>query len=572
MNFKNILKGAAIASAAILSTSCASDYLDTPVYGALDASDVCKTTENARQAVLAVVGRGMQAPWSNLNPFQSYFPGEEGIMAFYGEVPGSDCYANYIIDSQSNPGWAIIFQMQDNMLDSGDYVWSTYMWTYCYTAIAQLNDVIAGIDGAEGSEAEREFTKAQAHALRAHFYYRLLQLYAPRWEDSNNGEALTVVLRVAPGEHADKEVSTMNEVLAFCYNDLNIAIDSFTKAGSYRRSLTYEPTLNIAYGIYARVAALKHDWATVKTMAHNARQGYRLATTNEAMSGYMSFNDNEWMWSPSFMNPIDNYIYGNWCAMMACNSIGANNYNSTMRINIDLYNQIPENDIRREWFLTSDKMDGIRKAMFYLSTTVSPVNQRFLNANMIRAARTWLDEHQAKYNIPGNKAYDGTGSGAQATMLLCDGAQAKFWCDGETGNNAMSHIPYMRATEMWLYEAEACAELGETALAQSLLNEINQVRNAEYNCTASGQALIDEVRLYRRIELWGEGSCWFDLKRWNLPMERRQWQASDQTSGNMPADVSATVPTTQNSGWRYGIPPGERNYNTSITQAVPGVK
>lgn len=562
----------AIASAALLSTSCASDYLDTPVYGALDASQICKTTQNAREAVLAVVGRGMNAPWNGNIPFQSFFPGEEGLMAFYGETPGSDCYSNYILESLPNPGWNIYFKMDENMLDSGDYVWSGYAWVYCYTNIAQLNEVIAGIDGAEGPEAEREFTKAQAHALRAHFYYRLLQLYGPRFEDSKDLKAPTVVLRVAPGEDAVKEVSTMEEVLQLCYNDLNIAIDSFKKAGSYKRSLTFEVDLNIAYGIYARVAALKHDWNTVKTMANNARQGYRIATTSEAMSGYMSFNNNEWMWSPSFMQPVDNYIYGNWCAMMACNSIGANNYNSTMRINIDLYNQIPESDVRREWFLTSDKMEGIRKAMFYLPTTVSPVNQRFLNNNMIQAARTWLDEHQAKYNIPGNKAYDGTGSGAQATMLICDGAQAKFWCDGETGNTAMCHLPYMRATEMWLYEAEACAELGEEAAARALLNEINQPRNAEYNCTASGQALIDEVRLYRRIELWGEGSCWFDLKRWNLPMERRAWAASDQTSGNMPADVAVSVPTSNNSGWRYGIINTERNYNTAITQPVPGVK
>lgn len=572
MNFKNIIKGAALASVAMLATGCASDYLDTPVYGALDSSEICKTTSNAREAVLAVCGRGMNAPWSNSIAFQSYFPGEEGMASFYGEIPGSDCYSNYIIDSQENVGWVIIFQSGPNVLDAGDYVWNNYMWTYCYTCIAQLNEIIAGIDGAEGSESEREFTKGQAYALRAHFYTRLLQTYAPRWQDSDNGNALTVVLRTAPNEAAHKAVSPMKDVLDLIYSDLNTSIEAFGKAGNYKRTLVYEPTLNIAYGIYARAAALKQDWQTVKTMAHNARQSYRIATTEEAMSGYMSFNDKEWMWSPSFMNPVDNYIYGNWCAMMACNSIGASNYNSTTRINMDLYNQIPENDVRREWFLTADKMPGIRKAMFYLPTTVSSVNQRFLNNNMILAARTWLDEHQAQYKIAGSKAYNGTGSGATATMLLCEGAQAKFWCDGETGNTAMCHPPYMRATEMYLYEAEACAELGETQTAQSLLNEINQPRNAEYNCTATGQDLIDEVRLYRRIELWGEGFCWFDLKRWKLPMERRPWVSQDQTSNNMPSMISATVPVDQNSGWRYGIPVGERTYNTAITQTVPGVK
>lgn len=568
MKLNKIFKSAVIASAALVMTGCASDYLDTPVHGTIPAEEICKTTTTARQAVLGICGRSMCGMWSSNIPFQAYMQGENGISGFYGEVPGSDSYANYIYEAMSNPAWSVIYNQEQNWLSSGNYVWSSYMWTYAYACIAQINEVIAQIDNAEGPDDEREFTKGQAYALRAHFYWRLLQCYAPRWQDSDNGEALTIVLRTTMEEEKDKPVTTMNAILDQCYSDLDTAIASFQAAGSYKRTQTYEPTLNIAYGIYARVAALKEDWQTCKTMAHNARQGYRLATTDEAMSGYMSFNNNEWLWSSSF-NQIDNGIYANWCTFFACNAVGPALYRCNTRINIDLYRQIPEDDVRRDWFLTGEKLPGIRYAMFYNPNSVNPVNQQITSETVIKAARTWLDEHQATYHIAGGKAYDGTGNGDAASYILCDGTQVKFWCDGETGQTAMSFPPFMRATEMYLYEAEAMANLGETTDAQQLMNEINTPRNPNYNCTASGQDLIDEVRLYRRIELWGEGFCWFDLKRWNMPSVRRAFESRQTDSGNIPQELACDVPTTQNQGWRYGISRVELIYNTAITLPIP---
>lgn len=94
----------------------------------------------------------------------------------------------------------------------------------------------------------------------------------------------------------------------------------------------------------------------------------------------------------------------------------------------------------------------------------------------------------------------------------------------------------MRATEMYLYEAEACAELGLSGDAQALLEEINQPHNPGYTWSATGQALIDEVRLYRRVELWGEGFSWFDYKRWNIPVNRLGWEEGNVNSGNMPKE------------------------------------
>ena len=150
-------------------------------------------------AVLGVCGRGMAAPWSegNMFPAQALMQGETGVSYYMGEIPGSDNFVNFILDSA--PSWAIYYNMNEGNLSSGGYVWNTTTWVYSYALIAQLNEILATIDNAEGPDADRNFTKAQALTLRAHCYWRLLQVYAPRWEDSNNGEKLTVVLRELPG-------------------------------------------------------------------------------------------------------------------------------------------------------------------------------------------------------------------------------------------------------------------------------------------------------------------------------------------------------------------------------------
>ena len=67
--------------------------------------------------------------------------------------------------------------------------------------------------------------------------------------------------------------------------------------------------------------------------------------------------------------------------------------------------------------------------------------------------------------------------------------------------------------------------------------------------------------MYRRIELWGEGFNWFDLKRWNEPIVRRIWKADDPTSGNYPAWMEAELSTTIGNGWTYAIPKAETQYN-----------
>ena len=98
------------------------------------------------------------------------------------------------------------------------------------------------------------------------------------------------------------------------------------------------------------------------------------------------------------------------------------------------------------------------------------------------------------------------------------------------------------------------------------MNELNKVRDAEYNCTATGTELINEIRLYRRIELWGEGFNWFDFKRWGESIVRRIWKEKDATSGNYPSWMGAELDKTVGNGWTYAVPKAESMYNALVPE------
>ena len=79
----------------------------------------------------------------------------------------------------------------------------------------------------------------------------------------------------------------------------------------------------------------------------------------------------------------------------------------------------------------------------------------------------------------------------------------------------------MRISEMYLTAAEAFARSNQDAKAKEYLQALLKERDPEYKDLGNtGAKLADEIMTHRRIELWGEGFRWFDLKRLGLPLDR----------------------------------------------------
>jgi starch-binding outer membrane protein, SusD/RagB family len=123
-------------------------------------------------------------------------------------------------------------------------------------------------------------------------------------------------------------------------------------------------------------------------------------------------------------------------------------------------------------------------------------------------------------------------------------------------------IPYIRLAEMYLILAEANARSGNEAEARAALLTLAKNRDPQYVLsTNTGQALIDEILIQRRVELWGEGFRFFDLKRLNLPLDRTV----------VPNFVSAAVGGTMqvpagDPRWVFVIPTTEIQANPNTVQ------
>ena len=118
----------------------------------------------------------------------------------------------------------------------------------------------------------------------------------------------------------------------------------------------------------------------------------------------------------------------------------------------------------------------------------------------------------------------------------------------------------MRSSEMYLIEAEAKVRLGDNAGAATVLSALIKTRDASYvTSTKTGTALLDEILLHRRIELWGEGHRFLDLKRMNAPLNRNG--ANHIASVVLLYDVAPG-----DVRWEFLIPRREINANTAIVQ------
>ena len=518
---------------AVLSLSaCSADFLETTPTESAPSKTVFETTENVAKAVngMAYLMATQHKAWS-----QGYC-GENRIMSIYGEYPSQEFRYN-----QFAPGWAPIMNHTYYNMTAAAY--TNYPWAYYYEIIGNANSIIAHVDEAEGSEAEKQFYKAQALTFRAYCYEKLLQLYAVRWQDSNNGASNGVVLRLDEST-GSMPVSSVADCYAQIYKDLDTAIDLYTQSGMKRSaSKVWLPDANVAYAIYARAALAKQDYSTALSMAQKAENGYGLMTPDEYGAGFCKPNQ-EWIFG-SYGDATENNWYWTFGTQFASNGYYASSTEyGAGDIEKELTDRMPVNDVRMKRFLTIDKFEGLD---LYDGKNMN-LTYGFMATD---AARKKAQEYVASVTPAGlEEAYQ--------SGYYYLGAQLKFYVFDLPG---ISYIPFIRSSEMVLIEAEASYFLKDEPAAQAALVRLNATsqRNPSYTCDKTGDALFQEIVDYRELELWGEGFNWFDIKRWKRDIVRKSFEQG----GNCHLATATTIKATD-SDWTWAIPETETDYNTDI--------
>jgi len=514
---KKISKIAAVCALMLATTSCGSDYLNVSSGSKIEQDDVYATTASLQNAVNGI-SRLMTVQIKDVK-----WNGEGSIKTWYGNFLGGDYYRNNYT--------ALAPIVNGNYMQDPTSQYDAYPWYYYYKLISNANPIILHVDAAQGELTDKQFIKAQALTYRAYCYMMLVQFYSKRWSDSNNGASSGVVLRLDES-NGEKPLSTLAQCYEQIYKDLDAAISLYKQSGKDRATgVNYLPNLHAAYAVYARAALNREDWATARTYAQLAREGYPLMTNKEYKDGGFNTANSEWIWSvySNEQEAISTYQY------FACEGSNTSYTAYSTRpagISKELYEQIPTTDIRREMFL-DPKGDDYTASNNYAGTALK--------------TRAFTD-YGSKLN---NNSY------IFAYMQLKQ--QAKFL-------PGVGEINLFRSAEMYLIEAEADCHLEQEAEARALLVELNKTsgRNPEYTCDKTGTALLDEVRLYNRIELWGEGHDWFNLKRWGLPLVRH----SAAQGGTFPSQFAITLQPEDKEGWTWIIPSNETDFNPAIDKTL----
>jgi hypothetical protein len=501
---KNILKRIGIlVLIATLSNACSEDYLDTSPTESLAASDAFLTTKNAWSTINGI----HRLLYSQMRSTQ----GEGGLGGVFlvADHLGEDLvYAN----TSPNTSWySGVYKWVDHRNEMSTT--ASYPYYFFYRIINDANVIIANIDKAVGDQVDKDRIKGQALAYRGWAHFNLVQFYGKRYVPGAANTQLGVPIMLEATQEG-KARNSVEEV----YTQINLDLDAAaTLLTGYTRVNKSHLNLNIVNGFRARVALTQGKWATAATYAASARAGFNLMTTSAFLGGFNDAANSEWMWGSYILTDQTMYFYSHH-AYISRNFSSSHIRTHPKVVYNDLYTKFPSTDVRR--------------------TTVATTNST-------------ADNYPSYMTFAGGVTYN-----------RYAGASTKFWV--KDPSSSVGDIVNMRAAEMWLIEAEARARNNEDVLAQNALHSLNLARRTDVPVKSvnTGQALIDEIMIHRRMELWGEGFRYFDLKRTNTPLKRDHAGTNHlqaQTNGlfNVPAgDVS----------WEYMIPRAELNANPLMVQ------
>lgn len=538
----NKLFAGSLLAGMMLVSSCAGDYLDTAPTDSTGATDAVGTTANAMKALNGIA----KIMTTQHSYFGGGFAGENNIMIQYESYPSENYNYNYYAS-----GWSPIFNQEFHTRTNSIY--DAYAWYYYYTIAGNANTILANIDNAEGTEAERNFVKASALTFRAYAFEKLVHYYCWRWQDSNNGASQGIVLRLDEST-GGQGYATLAETYAQIYKDLDEAIMLFEQSGMDRNaSQVWMPNINVAHAIYARAALTKQDYTKALTEAKLARQNYPLMSNAEYHAGFCN-PTSEWIFG-SFGSAQENNWYWSYGTQYACNGYYANAAgaaNGAGSIGRELINRIPNNDARKALFLTEDKFPGYN----FNDGSAMDLGYGILGMGDDEKKADALWEEAAAYCQ--KMAVSGLEAPYQAGYMYL-GGQLKFYVFDTPG---VSYLPFIRSSEMVLVEAEANYFLNDETAARAALVELNATsgRNPEYTCDKSAEALWNEIMDYRELELWGEGFAWSDYKRWNRDIVRHSFAEG----GNAHISVAKTIPASGVNKWTWDVPLNETDYNDEL--------
>lgn len=473
------------------SPGCSDDYLDTVPTGSVSAPTISETLNGLYLAMNGIHRKMVSQDLGNQG-----MGSEPGFM-LSREAHGDDMTWDTQGWHRTHMTWAI------NTNPTSSY--NTGVWETYYKFILNANMILEALDAnfADSSDPLAKHIKGETLAIRGWAHFQLVQYYAKRYAAGGNNTQLGVPYRES-SEAVEMARNTVEDVYSKVNRDLDEAL---TLLKGYKPVDINHYSEKVVYGLKARVALTQQDYPKAAQYAAEAikiaeSEGHAIMTPDQLMHGFtnISSETKEAMYAALTLNDQTVYFYS-FYSYMSWNFNSSSIRTGIKCISQSTYDMMSPTDLRRQWWDPTGKADVPR----------------------------------TNYN---KRAYQNRKFTARSTA------------------DPVGDVAFMRLSEMYLIAAEAYARANQDTQAKQYLQKFVAQRDPSYvDLGNTGTALAEEVMVHRRIELWGEGFRWFDLKRLNLPCNR--------TGTNYDVGFCGFLARTQSEdGWYYEIPKIETDFNT----------
>ena len=450
----------------------------------------------------------------------------QGLNAYMYSIPGGahDRFGQKSIDlfnemmgddmaiKDQGAGWLV--SVYNYTAARGGSSPGTYPWSFYFGMINNANQIIVNIDDATGLQEDRDLIKGKALFYRAYAYYNLTLYYQFAYGAVGDPNSVLGLPLYDQPTREGKPRATLQQTYDFIKTDLASA-RLLMAANGYARNDKSEINLDVVNAISARVAFAMEDWNAAKTFAQDAMQSYPLMNAVQINNGFNSWDNSEWIWGSSLVEDQTSNV-ASFIGHMDINAGGYAALGQQKLINRNLYTAMSDSDARKDWWFS--KNVGL--------------HQRFSN-------------NKFRVKVKGTFG---------------------------------TQICYVRSAEMKLIEIESMYHLNDYGNAANELLSFVQTRQSDYTVvdySSNNALLFVEIIRQRRIELWGEGFRYSDIKRYasfeeiglgltaiDLPGLHREGTGASQTiAGN-----AYTIPDPFSNMFVFKIPGSEISSNSQVVQ------
>jgi len=437
-----------------------------------------------------------------------------GMPAYFNEE-GADAYGHYafgygaqmhIRDVMTGDmpvvesGYDHFSPWEENKTQGDLYRIAQYIWNYYYHFVLTANKMIAAVDTTTATKEQLGYLGA-GYAFRALIYLDMARQYEYLPNDVTSIDSLVgLTVPINTEKTTEKEAknnprATRQQMAEFIESDLKLAEKYIENLKLADKTL---PHLNCVYGLYARLYMWLEDYPRAAQYAQAAisKSGSPMSEADclDIATGFNTLS--KWMWGSQMVEEDAVVQTGiiNWTSWMANETnFGYAGAGPMLMIDRSMYDRMSDTDFRKR---------------MYKAPKGSP----------LEGSVPFIDENFAN-NMP-------------------DYASVKFRPkNGKAGMDvytvgAVTAYPVMRVEEMWFIYAEAVAHSNPSQGLDILTRFMKTYRDPKYYTEVStAEEIIDEIVFQKRVELWGEGQTFFDIKRLNMPVTRAyagtNWQRKD---------------------------------------------